>query len=179
MRYDKKKRESIVMNNQNFTTATQELLQRAITLATELKNPSLTPLHTLAAGLENDFCTSFLSLMNINFEKLNQLVDNELKHLPQITGGQLAMDYATQDFLAACQRDAKEFQDTYVSLDMIMLQWATTKHLPKIILDFFNQSGFTREAVLTHIKTLRKGKNVKDQHAEKQASWHTIEKKKY
>jgi len=158
------------MDNNQFTTAAQELIQQAIQRASSLKNPSLVPLHTLAAGLESNFCTTFFSLLQVPHEQLAEIVNKELEHLPRVSTGQLVMDYTMQDFLAACQHDAQELGDSYISIDIILLQWASTNHLPQAIRNFFSKYAFTREAVLTHIKTVRKGKTVKDKQTEKQAS---------
>ncbi|HBR70510.1 TPA: hypothetical protein DIC20_03670 [Candidatus Dependentiae bacterium] len=157
------------MNQEQFTTAVQDLINHSINIAATHKNPSLTPLHTIVAGLENDFCTSFFSLMNVDLDKLSNIVTEELEQLPRVTGGQLMMDYTMQDFIQASADDATKLGDSFISIEIIMLQWAATKHLPQKLRAFFAQQGYTYEAVLNKIKTSRKGRTVKDQQAEKQA----------
>ena len=156
------------MNQEQFTTATQELLNQSISLAQTHQNPSLTPLHTILAGLENDYCTSFLSLMNVNLEKLNELATTEVNNLPRVSGGQLMMDYTMQEFLQGCAQDAAQLGDSFISIEIMMLQWAATKHLPQSIRAFFAQQGYTHDAVLNKIKTSRKGRTVNEKNAEQQ-----------
>jgi len=156
------------MNQEQFTNAAQELLNHSINIAAMHRNPSLMPLHTILAGLENDFCTSFLSLMNVDLEKLNTIATHEVENLPKVSGGQLMMDYTMQDFLQECAKDADQLGDSFVSIEMFMLQWAATKHLPQKLRAFLAQQGYTYEAVLNKIKASRKGKTVKDKQAEKQ-----------
>jgi len=156
------------MNQEQFTSAAQELLNHSINIASTHRNPSLTPLHTILAGLENDFCTSFLSLMNVDLEKLNKITTEEVENLPKVSGGQLMMDYTMQDFLKECAQDATQLGDSFISIEIFMLQWASTKHLPQKMRAFLAQQGYTYESVLKKIKTSRKGRTVKDQQAEKQ-----------
>ncbi len=157
------------MNQEQFTTATQDLINHSINIAASHRNSSLAPLHTILAGIENDFCISFLSLMNIDIEQLNTIATDELNHLPTVSGGQLMMDYTMQDFLQGCADDATKLGDSFISVELIMLQWAKTKHLPQKIKTFFTNQGYTYDAVLNKIKTSRKGKTVKDKQAEKEA----------
>src|SRR3989339_1566940 len=111
------------MNQEQFTTAVQDLINHSINIAATHKNPSLTPLHTIVAGLENDFCTSFFSLMNVDLDKLSNIVTEELEQLPRVTGGQLMMDYTMQDFIQASADDATKLGDSFISIEIIMLQW--------------------------------------------------------
>lgn len=156
------------MNNDQFTHAAQELINHSIQRAVENKNPSLTPLHTLAAGLHAEFCQSLFAVLNVNQKQLAELVETELKKLPHVEGAQLMADHHMQDFLSACARQATEWGDTFVSIDTVMLQWAITPYLPESIRAFFKQQGYTKETVLNRINTLRKGKTVQEKGAEKQ-----------
>ena len=156
------------MNPEIFTTSAQELINKAILLAQEHKNPTLQPLHLLAAGLENEFCLSFFSVLNVNIQGFRSLVNEELAKLPHVEGGQLSSDYSLEDFLKACEKEAQGLGDTYVSLEHFLLQWCETKYLPSAITTFLKQAGVTKKAILSHMHSIRKGKNVKEKNAEKQ-----------
>ncbi len=156
------------MNNEQFTTAAQDLINQSINIAATQKNPALLPLHTLAAGVTNEFCQSAFNVLKIDTAQLADLIQQEIKALPQVDGGQLMMDRSMQDFLQDCQQQAQKLGDSFVSLEVIMLQWATTTHLPTRIRTFFKQTGFTKETVMERINTVRKGKTVQDRNAEKQ-----------
>ena len=156
------------MKLEQFTHASQELIQKAAALAQEQKNPLLTPLHLLATALNDDFCRSFFFSVGINLDQLKNLIDHELAQLPHNQGTQLAVDQNFEQFIQGCIKQAQELGDTYVSLESFLLQWASTHFLPQSIRDFFAQSRFTKQRVLEHMQEIRKGKTVNSQNAEKQ-----------
>lgn len=156
------------MKLEQFTTASQELINKAIQLATDHKNPTLLPLHLLAAGATDEFCVSLFNRLEVPIAQLQQEVDRELKKLPQVEGGRLSADYAFEQFIAGCQKEAKALSDDYISLEHFMLQWSQTEQLPDAIRDLFLRSKFTKDRILHVMQELRKGKTVKSQNAEKQ-----------
>ena len=156
------------MNTEKLTHASQELLNHSINIAVTNHNPALQPLHTLAAGLENDFCNSFFTSLNISVPDLGTVVSSELAKLPQVHGAQLAYDHAMQEFLALCQKEAADLKDEYISLEHFLLAWSSTQHLPSSIREFFKRLGFNRNAILNHMKEIRKGKTVTEKNAEQQ-----------
>lgn len=156
------------MNPERFTSSTQELINKSIKIAQENKNPALLPLHILAVSLENDFCNSFFKVLNIDKLELNNIVNIELNKLPRTVGGQLTSDYSTEEFLNNCQKEADSLKDDFISLEHILLQFSQTKFLPTNITDFFKKSGFTKNAILSYMQTIRKGKTVKEKSAENQ-----------
>ncbi len=156
------------MNPELLTTSVQELLNKSIALAQEYKNPTLQPLHLLAVGLDHEFYASFFKVLGLNAHELRQLADAELAKLPVAEGAQLAGDYALEEFFTACQKEAEALEDSYISLEHLLLQWCTTSHMPSAITSFFKRSSVTRNAILSHMQTIRKGKTVKEKNAEKQ-----------
>lgn len=156
------------MNAEILSDSVQELLQQAIILAQERKNPVLVPLHLLAAGTTQEFCISFFSVFNVDLQKLKILIEEELKKLPHVDGSQLAGDHSLDEFLQASEKEAKELGDSFVTLEHLMVQWWETKQLPESIRRFFTQTGVTRQALLKHMQSIRKGKKVTDKNAEKQ-----------
>ena len=156
------------MKLDQFTHASQELIQKAAVLAQEKQNPILTPLHLLAASINEDFCRSFFFSLGINLDQLKTIVNTEIDRLPRATGSQLAVDQAFEQFISACQKQAQELGDTYVSLESFLLQFATSNFLPPSVRDFFVQNRFTKQRILEHMQEIRKGKTVSNQNAEKQ-----------
>ena len=156
------------MKFDQFTNASQELIQKAAALAQELKNPILIPLHLLATSLNDEFCRSFFSSLAFPIDTLQQSIDSELQQLPKSEGTQLAIDQQFQQFIDSCQKQAQELGDTYVSLESFLLVFSTSTNLPQSIRDFFLQIGFTKKKILDHMAVLRKGKTVSSQNAEKQ-----------
>ena len=98
------------MNPEIFTTSAQELINKSIGIAQQYSNPSLMPLHTLAAGLETEFCASIFKALAVNLKELSRLVDLELNKLPVVQGSQLTSDYSLEEFLKECQQEAEKLE---------------------------------------------------------------------
>lgn len=156
------------MNQDNLTTATQELIQKAASIAQHHKNPALTPLHLLAAGIDDEFCRSFFNALQIPLEPLKEQIEKEVEKLSHVEGGQLGIDYTLQEFLQECQKEAQKLGDTYISLEHIIEQWSKTNHLPSSIKTFFKHHQFSPARIIEHMKLIRKGKSVNTKNAEKQ-----------
>ena len=157
-----------------FTHATQELINRAALIAQELYNPTLLPLHVLAASLENEFCQSLLYNVGIDHTHLQALVEQELSYLPEKPGIELSIDQAMQSFLQNAQKETQSIGDHYISLEHIMIALAQTSYLPDSIRSFFAKTGFTKEAILKQMQQLHKGKEVDSKKAE--SSYQALEK---
>lgn len=149
-----------------LTHATQELINQAATIAQQLRNPILLPLHTIAAGFKQEFCRSLFYTLGIPIDELVELVEEELKELPQTRGTKLGIDEAMQSFLQEARKQAEKLGDQYISLEHIMLAWAQTYHIPESIQSFFERTGFTTNAILSHMKSLRAGRTVNNKTAE-------------
>lgn len=156
------------MTTENFTTASQDLINKSANIAMQRNHPTLQPLHTLAAGLEHEFCQSFFSVLNIPVEKLHAIVHKELDTLPTAQGAKLSVDYTLQDFFKKCNELAQKIGDQFISLEHFLMQWAVTPHLPQKIHDFFKEHNFTQQRVIEQMKTIRSGKTVNSKNAESQ-----------
>ena len=156
------------MNPEIFTSSAQELINKAIMLAQANKNPTVLPLHTLAAGLENDFCVSFFNVLAINVRELRTLVDVEIKRLPVVEGGQLASDYSLEEFLKACQKEAEALGDAYVSLEHFLIEWCETDSIYLSDYLIFQTSSGHPICYTKPYANNPKGKTVKEKNAEKQ-----------
>jgi ATP-dependent Clp protease ATP-binding subunit ClpB len=156
------------MNLEQFTHASSELLQRSVTLAQSEKNPTLLPLHTVAAGLEDEFCISVFNALALPLDQLRLMVTEQLSKLPRVEGGKLSTDYSFDAFAQELKKEADALGDAYISVEHFLLCWSKTTQLPQPLQQFFKQHGFAYDRILTHIKTLRKGRTVQEKNAEKQ-----------
>jgi len=156
------------MNQELYSTSVQELIQSAALQAQAQKNPTLLPVHLLYAGLQNEFCRSFFKVLSLNIETLSVLVDEALAKLPKAVGTQLVVDRSLEEFLNACAREAQARDDSYVTLEHLILIWCTGSFLSESLQDYFKKSGCTKKAIEEHMHTLRKGKKVTEKNAEKQ-----------
>ncbi len=145
---------------ESLTQATQDLINQSAALATKLRNPILLPLHTLASSFEHEFCQTMFYSLHVPIDQLHTLINHELSELPRLRSGQLAIDESMQSFLQECKQEAAQLGDHYISLEHVMLAWATTDHLPESIQSFFQQIKFTRETILAHLKQLGSGRRV-------------------
>ena len=157
-----------------LTHATQELINQAVTIAQQLRNPILLPLHTIAAGFKQEFCKSMFYTLGIPTEQLLELVEDELAQLPQIRGARLAVDESMQTFLQEARTQAQQLGDQYISLEHIMLAWAQTPYLPESIRAFFAKNGFNANTILAHMQTVRSGRTVNNKTAE--SKYQSLEK---
>lgn len=156
------------MNLDQLTNASQQLINTAAQIAIQHDNPILEPLHTLYAGLGNNFYYSFFETLQVPLDQLHMLVEQETQQLPRVPGARLSIDYSMQDFFAICQREAEALGDHYISLEHILLAWITTDHLPDSIKSLFARAQVTREKVLSYMKTIRHGSTVQSKQAEGQ-----------
>jgi len=162
------------MNTDNFTSASQELINKSAQLAMAHNNPVLLPIHTLFAALDNDFCRSFFSQLGMPLEQLALLSSQDINNLPQARGGQLALDHSTDEFFKLCKKEADSLGDSYISLEHFLLAWAQTPSLPSPIRELFKRVQFTRDKILEQMQSLRKGKKVDSKGSE--ASYQILEK---
>lgn len=156
------------MTTEHFTRASQELINKSIAVAIERQNPTLTPLHTLYAGLFDDFCVSFFQALEVPIDKLKVIVEAELAQLPIVSGSRVSVDYAMEDFFKSCKKEADALGDTFISLEHFLLAWSMTPHLPSTVRDLFKKIQFTTSRIHDHMRVLRKGSNVKEKNAEQQ-----------
>jgi ATP-dependent Clp protease ATP-binding subunit ClpB len=144
------------MNIEKFTDSSQDLLNKATVIATDYGNPALLPLHTLYAGLDNDFCISFFEALNAPLEQLQHLIESELEKLPRAEGIQLAIDYSLQQFLIECKKVADELGDSYISLEHFLLVWSETEYLPNAIHSFFKKEKVADKGAEKQYRILEK-----------------------
>lgn len=156
------------MNTENFTDASQELIQKAAQQAMHYHNPVLLPLHLLAAAIDNEFCRSILQAIKTPLENLESITIQELAKLPKTYGAQLSIDVATETFFKELKKEADQLGDSFISLEHFLLAFVTTTTLPNAIQQFFKQHNLTHAAILAYMKTLRGGQTVKEKSAEKQ-----------
>src|SRR3990167_895952 len=154
------------MKNENLTSASQGLLNGAIKMATANENPSLEPIHTLAAGLDNQFCLYFFQSFDIPLNLLTTLIESEVSRLPQAHGQELVAGYEMQEFMRNLQAEANKLGDSYISLEHFLISWSASQFISQSIRGLFKQHNFTQKAILEKMKSMRKGKAANEKGAE-------------
>jgi len=109
------------MMPQNFTTRSQEALQRATQLAQEHTHQALNPLHLLLALLEpaDGVVVSVFKKIGLNTTALSEQVQRELHRLPKLTTpqggvGQILLDQEMAQTLNQAAREAEKLKDEYM-----------------------------------------------------------------
>ena len=107
------------MNLQKFTQKSLEAIQNAQSNAVEYGNPQLDQQHLLLALLqqEDGLIPGLLQKMNINVNGLTQAVENEVKRLPRVSGGETRVAVDLEKALTAAEKLAENMTDEYVSVE--------------------------------------------------------------
>src|SRR3990167_8825733 len=154
------------MKNENLTSASQELLNDAVKIATQHDNPILEPIHTLAAGINNQFCLAFLQSFDMPLNMLTALVESEISRLPQAYGSELRASREMQEFMRQLQQEAQKLGDSYISLEHFLIVWSNSQFISPTLREFFNQYDFGPKKILDKMKGMRKGKGANEKSAE-------------
>lgn len=162
------------MDNQNFTHAFTQSIQAGFNTAQANNNPALLPIHLFYGISQHELFDSCLNFLEINKKSFIEFITKEIKKLPQEIGTQLVADASLQKFLSECQNEAKELNDSFISIDDALLAFSKTKTLPDQFKTFLQEKGFIADKVKQWIHSLRKGEPVKEQHAE--SSYQALEK---
>ena len=98
------------MNLQKFTQKSLEAIQNAQSNAVEYGNPQLDQQHLLLALLqqEDGLIPGLLQKMNINVNGLTQAVENEVKRLPRVSGGETRVAVDLEKALTAAEKLAEK-----------------------------------------------------------------------
>ncbi len=153
------------MNTEKFTIKTQEMLRKAIDLASQSQNQGIEPEHLLLALLQedNEVIHYLLSKVGASEGHIFSEVQQAVAHLPKVQGGEVYLTSATNQLLLKAEALAQEMGDSYVSLEHLLLSLLVTKFEPGRIL---KGAGVTEEDLKVAITQLRKGKKVQDPSAE-------------
>ena len=155
------------MRFDKFTIKSQELIQNAQTLASELKNQLIEPEHLLAAMLkEKDGITnSILLKLGISIEEISGKLNNIINNFPKISGViDTYISDETKKILDAAFAEATQMKDQYVSIEHILLSVAGQKNGKTA--NLLAGYGVTREAILTVLMDIRGSQRITDQNPE-------------
>ncbi len=107
-----------------LTTKAQSLVAEAQAQATSKGNPEISPLHLMAAMLdESDGITRpLLEKMKVDAGRLKELVVSELGRLPAASGGrQAGVSPSLQQVFESAATAAESLKDEYVSTEHLLL----------------------------------------------------------
>ena len=148
------------MTFDNFTIKAQEAVREAINRASAGGQQSIEPVHLLRGVMTvGENVTNFLfGKLGVNERTLAQAVDNEIKHLPRVSGsGEPYLSREANDALQKAADTARADGDEYVGLEALLLGLLLTKSSASTML---KDAGVTEAALRQAIKELRGGAKV-------------------
>ena len=157
------------MRTDKLTTAFQQALADAQSLAVGYDSPTLEPLHVLAAllGQEEAATRSLLARAGANLQKLSQSVNAALEGLPKVSKpeGQVTVGSELVKLFNLTDREAQSRGDQFIASELFLLPLADDKGIAGRLL---RDSGLTRKNLELAIQAVRGGQSVDSAEAESQ-----------
>jgi ATP-dependent Clp protease ATP-binding subunit ClpB len=162
---DKKiKNTSYIMNLNNYTIKSQEVIQQAQQLAFNNGNPNIETNHVLKALLddENSPVEFLLKKNNVNVAFVKTKVEESISKLPKVSGTEpaQALGRDLNNALLKANAAIKDFKDEFVSVEHLLLGILQGSDDMATLL---KNAGVTEKGLKTAIKELRKGSTVSSQ----------------
>ena len=144
------------MNLNQYTTKSQEAIQKAQQIALDFGHQSIEPQHLLEGILQVDENISAF-LMKKSEADLNLIREKNreaLEKLPRVEGGNIYLSQNANKILLDAPNVAKKMGDEYVTIEHLWLSLLeVNSEISKILKDF----GVTKNSLEAAIKELRKG----------------------
>jgi ATP-dependent Clp protease ATP-binding subunit ClpB len=153
------------MNFDNYTIKSQEALQQAQQIALGLGHQHIDNEHLFKAIFEVDqnVLPFLLKKLDINTQFLGQLLDNELKSKPKVSGASLMLSQTTNETLQQAALIAKKSGGEFVAIEDLILSIFKSKSK---IAQMLKNQGVTQKDLKTSIDSLRKGHQVRSKNQE-------------
>lgn len=152
---------------EKLTVKAQEAVQGAQRLAEKRNHQQVLPVHLLQVllGESDGIVKPLIQKIGANEQQLAQMIDGEIKRLPQISGSSVQVSASKQlmDVLDAAQTKADEMKDQYVSTEHLLLSLAELDDQPKRLLEL---NGISKDDILTALQSVRGSQSVQDQNPE-------------
>lgn len=155
------------MNFNNFTIKSQEMLQKAVRIATDNGNQAVEPAHLLKALLGDDgsVVKFIFQKLDVPAERIGQQLDEQMRTLPHVNGGEPYLSNDSTKVLEKAEELGQKNGDKYVTVEGILLALFVVGSPVSTIL---KDAGITQKELEAAIVELRKGKKATGQQAEDQ-----------
>ncbi len=155
------------MRLDKLTTAFQQALAEAQSLAVARDNPYIEPAHLLAAMLEQpDGPKALLDRAGANSAALKGAMDSLISGLPSVQGGgQVQAGRDLVQLLQAAEKEAGKRGDQFIASEMFLLALADAK---SDIGGIVRGHGLTRKALMAAVDAVRGGQKVDSAESEGQ-----------
>ena len=120
-----------------LSLASQELVLKAQHLANDLSNPEIEPLHLLASLLsdQRQLAVSILQKINVNTNKLTEMLSVEIKKLPRVIGGkQPQVSSSLQKVFESSFTSSSKINDDFVTVEHLLFGLASSDSKAKKLL---------------------------------------------
>lgn len=154
------------MTLEKFTIKAQEAVQEAVNTAQRTGQQSIEPVHILYGIISKgkDVSNFIFQKLGVNAAQIENLVNNEIQHLPRIQGGgQPYLSNESNNVLLKSQDIAKSMGDEFVSVEPIMQALLAVNSTASRIL---KDAGMTEKDMQAAINELRQGQKVQSQSAD-------------
>ena len=155
------------MQFDKFTIKSQELLQKAQSLATRHNHSQIEPEHMLGAmlGEEAGVAASILKKLGVSPGGIDQEVTLALGRLPKVSQpGDVYLSQRSKRVLDAAFAETGKMKDEYVSIEHILLAICEEKEGAAV--DIFNRYGITRDTLLKVLMEIRGSQRITDPNPE-------------
>ena len=150
------------MTLDKYTIKAQEAVQAGVQAAQAAQQQSVEPIHLLKGILEKaqDITHFIFQKLGVNAQAIDMALQNELQHLPKVSGGQPYLSNDSVQVLNKAEELSQKMGDEFVSVEPILLALMQGNHTTSRIL---KDAGCTEEGVRKAIESLRQGQQVKSQ----------------
>jgi ATP-dependent Clp protease ATP-binding subunit ClpB len=157
------------MRFDKFTIKSQELIQKAQSLASSHNNQQIEPEHLLSTMLDEPegIARAMLNKLGVSAGDISRELYAALEKLPKVSGGAVGDAYIssrTQSVLDAAFAEAANMKDQYVSIEHIFLGIADEKKgdAARVL----KAKGITRESILKVLMDIRGSQRITDSNPE-------------
>lgn len=150
------------MNFDKLTNKTQEVLQKAQTIADAHGQQAIEPGHLLLAAIENDnnVLPYLMKEVGVELETIQATTRSIVANYPKVDGGQAYMSNASNKLFSAAFKLMNEFKDEYLALEILVLGLMDAGGS---ITSMLKDAGIKKKELKDAIYKLRQGENVNSQ----------------
>ncbi len=150
------------MNLDRLTIKAAEALQAAERRASSAGHTDLSPLHLLAAFVgegspsardaDTGLVVPLLEKAGVSVARLRQVIESELRRLPRVSGGSLALSRELREIFEVAEKHAERMKDQYTSTEHLLLALCEVRSDARELL---SRCGANKDAVLAALKDIR------------------------
>ena len=153
------------MTFDKFTIKAQEAIQSALDTAKRNGQQTIEPVHILAGVMDKgkDVTDYVLQKLGVNAQTVELSLQNEIKHLPKVSGGEPYFSPDSNKVLEKTLDISQKLGDDYVSIEPLLLALLQVGSTASRIL---KDAGCTEKEMLQAIQSLRQGQKVESQNGD-------------